>query len=186
MALKVGVVGMSGIGNQHADCHSKDSLADLVAVCDVVKEKADAAAEKHGVKAYYSLKDMLTNEELDVVDVTTGGYENGSWHFDPAMEALDAGRHVLFFKGRRNGFMPEYVDHPVKDMRTWQENVKWRLDPTTPARFVDWDKRMAEAVEAAPAETNRAQQAASAARRTVEEDMTSLSLRRPDACDWHH
>ena len=28
-----------------------------------------------------------------------------------------AGRHVLCFKGRRNGFMPEYVDHPVKDMK---------------------------------------------------------------------
>ena len=41
-----------------------------------------------------------------------------------------AGRHVLYFKGRRNGFMPEYVDHPVKDLRTWEENVKWRLDPT--------------------------------------------------------
>ncbi len=40
-----------------------------------------------------------------------------------------AGRHVLYFKGRRNGFMPEYLDHPVKDMRTWEENVKWRLDP---------------------------------------------------------
>ena len=58
MALRVGVVGMGGIGNQHADCHANDSLADLVAVCDVVKEKADAAAEKHGVKAYYSLQDL--------------------------------------------------------------------------------------------------------------------------------
>jgi uroporphyrinogen decarboxylase len=60
-----------------------------------------------------------------------------------------AGRHVLFFRGRRDGFMPEYVDHPVKDMKTWQENVKWRLDPTTASRFADEDKRMAEAVEAA-------------------------------------
>ena len=32
-----------------------------------------------------------------------------------------AGRHVLYFKGRRNGFMPEYVDHPVKDMKSWEE-----------------------------------------------------------------
>jgi len=47
------------------------------------------------------------------------------------------GRHVLFFKGRRNGFMPEYLDHPVKDRRTWEEDVKWRLDPTTPGRFAD-------------------------------------------------
>ena len=34
------------------------------------------------------------------------------------------GRHVLCFKGRRNGFMPEYLDHPVKDMKTWEENCK--------------------------------------------------------------
>lgn len=45
-----------------------------------------------------------------------------------------AGRSVLFFKGRRSGFMPEYVDHPVKDWKTWEEQVKWRLDPQTPSR----------------------------------------------------
>ncbi len=53
-----------------------------------------------------------------------------------------AGRHVLYFKGRRNGFMPEYVDHPVKDMLTWERDVKWRLDPSTPKRFADIEKRM--------------------------------------------
>ena len=94
MALKIGLVGMRGIGNRHADCHAADEMADLVAVCDVIPERADEAAAKHGVKAYYSLKDMLDGEELDVVDVTTGGYENGSWHFEPVMEALEAGKHV--------------------------------------------------------------------------------------------
>lgn len=53
-----------------------------------------------------------------------------------------AGRHVLYFKGRRDGFMPEYVDHPVKDMRSWQENIAWRMDPATPERYVDLEKRM--------------------------------------------
>jgi hypothetical protein len=46
-----------------------------------------------------------------------------------------AGRHVLYFKGRRSGFMPEYIDHPVKDWKTWEEDVKWRLDPATPSRY---------------------------------------------------
>ena len=46
-----------------------------------------------------------------------------------------AGRHVLFFTGRRDGFMPEYIDHPVKDRRTWEENVKWRLDPGSKERY---------------------------------------------------
>ena len=54
-----------------------------------------------------------------------------------------AGRHVLYFKGRRQGFMPEYLDHPVKDMKTWLEDVKWRLDPNTPERYADLKERMA-------------------------------------------
>ena len=102
MALRVGLVGMGGIGNTHASCYRDDPLAQLVGVCDVVKGKADAATEQHGVKAYYRLADMLANEEMDFVDVTTGGYENGSWHFEPTMEALAAGKHVLCEKPLSN------------------------------------------------------------------------------------
>ncbi len=60
-----------------------------------------------------------------------------------------AGRHVLFFKGRRHGFMPEYVDHPVKEMRTWIQDVKWRLDPRHPDRFAKTDELLAQAKAAA-------------------------------------
>jgi predicted dehydrogenase len=103
MTLKVGVVGLSGIGTTHGDCHTKDDLSELVAVCDIIKERADTAAEKFGVKAYYTLADMLqAHPELDVVDVCTGGYENGSWHFEPTMEALEAGKHVLCEKPLSN------------------------------------------------------------------------------------
>jgi len=102
MALKVGLVGMGGIGHTHAASYKNDPLGDLVAVCDVVKDIADKAAEKYGVKAYYSLADMLMGEDLDIVDVTTSGYENGSWHFEPAMEALTAGKHVLCEKPLSN------------------------------------------------------------------------------------
>ena len=45
-----------------------------------------------------------------------------------------AGRSVLCFKGRRNGFMPTYVDHPVKDLKTWEERCLWRMNPDTPQR----------------------------------------------------
>ena len=103
MALKVGVVGMSGIGNSHANCHANDDLAELVAVCDIVKERADTAAERLGVKAYYSLADMIDGEpDLDIVDVGTGGNENGSWHYEPTMEALENGKHVLVEKPLSN------------------------------------------------------------------------------------
>jgi len=45
-----------------------------------------------------------------------------------------AGRGVLYFKGRRNGFMPEYVTHPATDMKSWETNCKWRLT-VTPERL---------------------------------------------------
>jgi uroporphyrinogen decarboxylase len=60
-----------------------------------------------------------------------------------------AGRHVLCFKGRRSGFMPEYVDHPVKDMKTWEEQCKWRMDPSSPERFAKLDAQMPAKIAAA-------------------------------------
>jgi uroporphyrinogen decarboxylase len=56
-----------------------------------------------------------------------------------------AGRHVLCFKGRRSGFMPEYLAHPARDRRSWEENVRPRLDPASSERYADLDDRMAAA-----------------------------------------
>ncbi|MHC5058667.1 MAG: Gfo/Idh/MocA family protein [Planctomycetota bacterium] len=99
MALKVGIVGLRGIGNRHAKSYVADEMAELVAVCDVVRKRADAAAKDYGAKAYYKLADMLdAHPDLDVVDVSTGGLENGSWHFEPVMELLGAGKNVLVEK----------------------------------------------------------------------------------------
>jgi len=57
-----------------------------------------------------------------------------------------AGRHLLVFKNRRQGFMPEYLDHPVKDQKTWEEDVRWRLDPAAPGRFDYLDRLQSAAV----------------------------------------
>ena len=117
MALKIGLVGMGGIGNTHAGVYKNDELAELAAVCDVKKEIADAAAEKYGVPAFYSLKEMLAAmPELDIVDVTTSGYENGSWHYVPAMEAIAAGKNVL-------------VEKPISnDVREAREMVRFAAE----------------------------------------------------------
>jgi len=60
-----------------------------------------------------------------------------------------AGRAVLYFKGRRSGFMPEYIGHPVKDMESWKANAEWRLDPKDSRRYEGLEKRMALAQAAA-------------------------------------
>lgn len=98
MALKVGMVGFRGIANSHMPAYRDNPLAELVAVCDSYPGRAEATSEKHGARIYGSLAQMLANEEIDAVDICTGGLENGSWHFDPAMEAMEAGKHVLVEK----------------------------------------------------------------------------------------
>jgi len=60
-----------------------------------------------------------------------------------------AGRHVLYFKGRRDGFMPEYLDHPVKDRKTWESECKWRMDPHAPRRMENISRTIGEALPAA-------------------------------------
>jgi len=103
MPLNIGIVGMGGIGELHGECYQKDELAVLIGVCDINRQKADAAAAKFDVPAFYTLKEMLEAlPELDIVDVTTSGYENGSWHYAPVMEALAANKHVLCEKPLSN------------------------------------------------------------------------------------
>ncbi|MFD1675282.1 Gfo/Idh/MocA family protein [Alicyclobacillus fodiniaquatilis] len=96
MTLKVGVVGVGNIGSIHARVYKERPDAELVAVCDINKEKADQAAEKFGAKAFYSIAEMLASGiQLDGCSVATKGEENGSEHFAPTMELLNAGIPVL-------------------------------------------------------------------------------------------
>ncbi len=96
MTLKVGVVGVGNIGSIHAGVYKDNPKAELVAVCDIVKEKADAAAAKFGGRAFYSVQEMLdAGIQLDACSVATKGEENGSEHYAPTMQLLNAGIPVL-------------------------------------------------------------------------------------------
>jgi predicted dehydrogenase len=89
------VIGMGPIGNRHAKIYKEDPLAELVGVCDIIKERADSAAARLGVPAFYDAQEMLDALKPDVCSVATGGYEYGSDHYLPTMQALEAGCHVL-------------------------------------------------------------------------------------------
>ncbi len=94
--LSIAVVGLGGIGNKHADCYQANERTQLVAVCDIDRERADKAAAKHDVPAFYSVQDMLAADvKIDAASVCSAGTENGGDHFKPTMELLDAGLPVL-------------------------------------------------------------------------------------------
>jgi predicted dehydrogenase len=94
--VRVGVVGVGNIGSIHAQVYKDNPKCELVAVCDIIREKADAAAAKFGAKAFYSVKEMVASGiRLDAVSMATRGDENGGEHFAPTMELLEAGIPVL-------------------------------------------------------------------------------------------
>ena len=93
--LRVCVIGLGPIGNRHADLYHSDPLADLVGVCDLDKDRAARTAARLGVPAFGSVGEMLAALQPDICSVATGGYEYSSDHYEPTLQALEAGCHVL-------------------------------------------------------------------------------------------
>jgi predicted dehydrogenase len=94
--IRVAVVGMGGIGNVHAKCYKENPNTQVVAVCDLIKERADKAAATYECQAFYSVKEMIDAKiGLDAASVATAGAENGGDHYAPTMELLRAGIPVL-------------------------------------------------------------------------------------------
>jgi len=103
---RVCVIGLGPIGNLHASIYREMPGAELVGVCDILHDRADAAAAKFGVPAYHSVPEMFDAVRPDIVSVTTGGVEYGSDHHEPTIQALEAGCHVLCEKPICNEIPP--------------------------------------------------------------------------------
>ena len=90
--VKIGMVGVgdiSGIYLKNITEHFKE--IELVAVCDLVREKAERAQEKYNVpKLYDTMYEVFADPEIDIVLNLTRPYE----HYGVSIEALKAGKHV--------------------------------------------------------------------------------------------
>ncbi|MEA4824179.1 MAG: Gfo/Idh/MocA family oxidoreductase [Clostridiaceae bacterium] len=93
--LRTCVIGMGHIGHNHARSYQSNPDACLVAVCDRNPERAAAASKTFGVPAYTDAETMLREQKPDIASVSTGGFEYSSDHYEPTMQALRAGCHVL-------------------------------------------------------------------------------------------
>ena len=96
--LKVAVVGVNNIGKIHCRTYSENPDVELVAVCDLVRERAEHMANLYGTKYYSDMKTMLEEEEIDIVSIATAGEENGGHHYLPTIMAIEAGKDVLVEK----------------------------------------------------------------------------------------
>ncbi|GIN56264.1 Gfo/Idh/MocA family protein [Lederbergia ruris] len=90
--LKVGVVGCGSIAKfRHLPEYAMNDQVEIVAVCDIVEERANKMAKEYGGQAFTSYEEMLRDAELDIVSVCTPNY----LHAPISIAALEAGKHVL-------------------------------------------------------------------------------------------
>lgn len=94
--LQIGLIGIGGIANQkHMPSLSQmKDLCELVAFCDIIKERAEAGVKEFGApgaKVYTDYKELLADDSIDVVHVLTPNVA----HAQIVVDAFAAGKHVL-------------------------------------------------------------------------------------------
>ena len=91
--LRVGIIGTGGISHSHMDGYRQ--LADtveVVACCDIDAEKVKKYAAKFSIPHYYTdCREMMANEQLDCVSVSTWN----AAHMDCTIAALEGGANVI-------------------------------------------------------------------------------------------
>jgi len=91
--IRVAVIGL-GIGRVHLREYEAHPGVELVAVVDVVKERCQEVAAKHGLAPFQTIGDMLECIEVDAASVCTPP----AFHAEQVDELAGAGVHVLVEK----------------------------------------------------------------------------------------
>ncbi len=91
---KIGILGCGRVSNRYMEVF-RDELRDCkaVAVCDIIREKADGLAKALEAEPVYNYEDLLA-KDIGVVVVLT---ESGK-HYAHARKALESGKHVIVEK----------------------------------------------------------------------------------------
>lgn len=93
--LKIGMIGCGGIANQKHFPALKNnaSMNELVAFCDIIKERAAKAAEEFGIpgaQVTTDYRELLANPDVEVVHICTPNVS----HSEIAIAAFAAKKHV--------------------------------------------------------------------------------------------
>lgn len=92
--VSIGFVGTGGIANHHLNQLAKIDGVEIVALCDVAPERANATAEKFGGRAYTDYRVMIEREDLDAMYVCIPPFA----HSDAEILAAEKGFHIFVEK----------------------------------------------------------------------------------------
>ena len=91
-SLRAGVIGVGHLGQHHARLYASLPGAQLVGVSDQSVERAQSIADRHGVRVFRTVDELLPHVDIVSVAVPTSG------HYAVAKACLQAGKHVLVEK----------------------------------------------------------------------------------------
>lgn len=89
-----GVIGAGLVGPTHAAAAANAPGGQLVAVCDLVAERAEAVAEQHGAIPLTEVDALLDRNDIQVVSICLPT----KLHLDVAERAVAAGKHIIVEK----------------------------------------------------------------------------------------
>ncbi len=89
--VRLGFVGVGGMGKNHIRSAKAAPNIELTAVCDIKPEVADAVAAEHNVPAFYDHQSLFKSGLLDAVMIVTPHYA----HTPIAIDGFAAGLHVI-------------------------------------------------------------------------------------------
>lgn len=93
--MRFGIVGLGSVGPTHAGAIMRIDDAELVAVADLIVDRAKAVADKVGVRKVYSSDvELVADPDIDVVCFATPS----GMHAEHAIRAMQAGKHVIVEK----------------------------------------------------------------------------------------
>jgi predicted dehydrogenase len=95
-SLRFALIGCGRIAKRHSELlgHKQIAGAELAAVCDVVRSRADAIGKQFGVPSYADMHDMMDREKVDVAVVLT---ESGL-HAEHVVALARHGKHIMVEK----------------------------------------------------------------------------------------
>ena len=92
---RLGIIGCGVISGHHLKLATESALVELVAVADLIEERATAAAEKYGVPTHYlNDEDLLNDDRIEAVVLAMPVFDRTP----VAYKALERGKHVLIEK----------------------------------------------------------------------------------------
>lgn len=92
--VRVAFVGAGGNASWHMQTVSEIEGARITAVCDLSPERAEAAAQKYGARAYTHYRRLLDEAEMDALYVSVPPFA----HYDAEILAAERGVHLFVEK----------------------------------------------------------------------------------------